>query len=41
MVLDSLLSSHSVSFEVNNPSEINSLFDSISYDKVRLILIFF
>jgi len=34
-VLDSLESSHPISVEVNDPSEINSLFDTISYDKVK------
>lgn len=38
MELDSLESSHSVSFDVNDPGEINSLFDQISYDKVKIIL---
>jgi len=31
----SLESSHSISTVVNDPNEINSLFDSISYDKVQ------
>ena len=35
MVKDSLESSHPVSVEVNNPKEINFIFDSISYDKVN------
>jgi len=34
-VLNSLESSHPISVEVNDPSEINSLFDSISYSKVK------
>jgi aminopeptidase N len=34
---DSLESSHSISLPVNNPNEINSLFDEISYDKVKKI----
>ena len=33
LVKDSLESSHAISVTVNNPSEIGSLFDSISYDK--------
>ena len=32
--LDSLTSSHPVSVTVNDPTEINEIFDSISYDKV-------
>jgi aminopeptidase N len=32
--LDSLEGSHPISVEVNDPSEINALFDKISYDKV-------
>ncbi|CAF0998437.1 unnamed protein product, partial [Brachionus calyciflorus] len=38
MELDSLESSHPVKFEVNDPNEINSLFDEISYDKVFLFI---
>ncbi|CAF0920546.1 unnamed protein product [Brachionus calyciflorus] len=38
MELDSLESSHSVKFEVNDPSEIDSLFDEISYDKGASII---
>lgn len=34
MVKDSLESSHSINVDVNDPNEINSLFDSITYDKV-------
>lgn len=34
LVDDSLESSHPISVEVNDPKEINSLFDSISYSKV-------
>lgn len=34
MVKDSLESSHSINMDVNDPNEINSLFDSITYDKV-------
>jgi hypothetical protein len=36
MIKDSLESSHPISVEVTNPNEINSIFDSISYDKVNL-----
>ena len=35
MVKDSLESSHSINVEVNDPSEINSLFDDITYNKVN------
>lgn len=31
---NSLESSHAINTVVNDPNEINSLFDSISYDKV-------
>ncbi len=34
---DSLESTHSVRFEVFNPDEIKTLFDEISYDKVKYI----
>ena len=34
MVKDSLESSHAINVEVNNPNEINSLFDDITYNKV-------
>jgi aminopeptidase N len=34
MVLDSLEKTHSINFNVNDPREINNLFDSISYLKV-------
>ena len=37
MVEDSLISSHPVYQPVDNPSEIDSMFDSITYDKVSLI----
>ena len=37
-VQDSLESSHPISVPVNDPSEINSLFDAISYSKVILFL---
>ena len=33
MSLDSLEGSHPIRFNVNDPKEINSLFDSISYEK--------
>jgi hypothetical protein len=33
---DSLESSHPINTEVNDPNEINSLFDEISYDKVKI-----
>lgn len=36
MVKDSLESSHPISVDVNDPNEINSIFDDISYDKVNL-----
>ena len=32
---DSLASSHPISVPVNDPAEINEIFDAISYDKVR------
>ena len=38
MSLDSLKSSHPIDVEVNHPSEIRSIFDSISYDKGGCIL---
>jgi len=31
--LDSLETSHPISVEVNDPNEINAIFDAISYDK--------
>ena len=34
MDLDSLLSTHPIEAPVDHPDEINSQFDSISYDKV-------
>ena len=36
MVKDSLESSHSINVKVNDPSEINSLFDDITYNKVNI-----
>jgi len=35
MYLDSLENSHPINQRVDNPNEINELFDSISYDKVN------
>jgi hypothetical protein len=40
MVLDSSVKSRPISVTVNDPNEINSLFDSISYEKVKLDLYF-
>ena len=37
MLLDQLSNSHPISTDVKNPNEINSIFDSISYDKVRIM----
>ena len=37
MVLDSSVKSRPISVTVNNPSEINLLFDAISYEKVNLM----
>ena len=34
LTLDSHANSHPISAEVKDPSQINSIFDSISYDKV-------
>ena len=34
--LDSLRSSHPISVPVDDPGQINEIFDSISYDKVQL-----
>ena len=34
MQLDSVASSHSISVEVNNPDQINEIFDGITYGKV-------
>lgn len=34
MHLDSVASSHSISVNVNNPDEINEIFDGITYGKV-------
>lgn len=36
MVKDSYENSHPINNIVNNPNEINSLFDEITYDKVLL-----
>jgi aminopeptidase N len=38
MISDSLETSHPVSVEVNDPSEINAIFDTISYDKGASII---
>ncbi|CAF0817363.1 unnamed protein product [Adineta steineri] len=38
LLMDSLYSSHPISVEVTHPDEINSIFDSISYDKGASIL---
>lgn len=37
MHLDSVGSSHSISVDVNNPDEINEIFDGITYGKVEII----
>lgn len=37
MHLDSVGSSHSISVDVNNPDEINEIFDGITYGKVDII----
>ena len=37
MVLDSSVKSRPISVTVNNPNEINLLFDAISYEKVNLM----
>lgn len=36
--LDALKSSHQISIEVNNPDEINNIFDRISYEKGAAII---
>jgi hypothetical protein len=41
MVKDSLESSHPVSVEVNDPNEIFSIFDELTYIKVKLYCIFY
>ena len=33
--MDSLETSHAISVDVNDPTEVGSLFDEISYDKVN------
>lgn len=38
MHLDSVSFSHPISVEVNNPDEINEIFDGITYGKVNLFL---
>jgi aminopeptidase N len=35
LALDALASSHAISVEVRDPSEIEAIFDAISYSKVR------
>lgn len=37
MVVDSVTSSHPIVVNVNNPNQINEVFDSISYSKVWTI----
>lgn len=39
MAMDSLRSSHPIMADVKNPSEIEALFDAISYKKVRIVSI--
>lgn len=38
---DSLSNSHPVSIPVKDPSEINEIFDAISYSKVTVLLVLF
>lgn len=38
MEVDSLSSSHPVSTPVENPTQIQEMFDDVSYDKVSLVL---
>lgn len=38
MYLDCLENSHPINQPVNNPNEVMELFDSISYDKVNIVL---
>lgn len=38
MVLDAHLNSHPISVTVKDPSQINEIFDTISYDKVYIFL---
>ena len=38
MVDDSLESSHPINVDVNDPSEISAIFDSISYEKGAFII---
>ena len=40
LYLDSLSNSHPVSVPVNNPYEINEIFDPISYSKVGILLMY-
>jgi aminopeptidase N len=37
---DSVASSHPISVNVNNPDEINEIFDDITYSKVKIIIFF-
>lgn len=37
MEVDSLSSSHPISTDVENPTQIQEMFDDVSYDKVSLI----
>ena len=38
MRLDALVTSHPIYIKVNHPDEINEIFDSISYHKVKTVL---
>lgn len=40
LALDSHLNSHPISVPVKDPSQINEIFDTISYDKVCILLLF-
>lgn len=40
LALDSHLNSHPISVPVKDPSQINEIFDTISYDKVCIFLLF-
>lgn len=41
LALDALSNSHSITVAVHDPTEIEALFDTISYSKVSFILFFF
>jgi len=41
MIMDSFLSTHSISATIIDPATISQLFDAISYGKVSLLFIFF